>query len=77
MANSHIKKQPKWIYLKVIQADYGYGWDDIGFYHTNDRQDMAEMRGDLRSYRENEPASFRIINRRVPNTEEGRRSLHA
>lgn len=54
--------------VKVLQGNYGYGWDDLVEY---DKEDSAELKQDLRSYRENERnARFRVITRRVPLGEE-------
>lgn len=54
--------------VKVLQGNYGYGWDDLVEY---DKEDSAELKQDLRSYRENERnAQFRVITRRVPLGEE-------
>lgn len=50
--------------VKVLQGNYGYGWDDLVEY---DKEDSAELKQDLRSYRENEKnAQFRVVTRRVP-----------
>lgn len=62
--------------VKVLQGNYGYGWDDLCQYEMND---TAEIKQDLKSYRENERGvSFRVIQRRVPNpayTEQGQSSI--
>lgn len=53
--------------VKVIQANYGYGWDDEAIY---DRDEYDQIRHDLAEYRVaaiNNPAFFRVITRRVPN----------
>lgn len=50
--------------VKVLQGNYGYGWDDLVEY---DKEDSAELKQDLKSYRENERnAQFRVVTRRVP-----------
>lgn len=48
----------------VLQGNYGYGWDDLCEY---DRDQYGECKADLKAYRENQPANYRIIQRRVPN----------
>lgn len=30
------KRKNKYIYYKVLQGNYGYGWDDLCFYDTAD-----------------------------------------
>lgn len=51
--------------VKVLQGNWGYGWDDLGEY---DKYDNGECKADLKAYRENDPtASYRVIFRRVPN----------
>ena len=58
--------------VKVLQGNYGYGWDDLIEYDVKDFNgnilDMnKEIKNDLRDYRENErDASHRVITRRVP-----------
>lgn len=47
------------IYIKVIQGNYGYGWDDLVCYEftgdeANDSQMRKELRDDFKSYCENE-----------------------
>lgn len=51
--------------VKVLQGNWGYGWDDLCEY---DKYDNGECRADLKSYQENDPsARYRVIFRRVPN----------
>lgn len=50
--------------VKVLQGNYGYGWDDLIEYEVND----VSAKQDYRDYEENEPQyAHRIIRRRVPN----------
>ena len=50
----------KWIYLHVLQGNYGHGWEDIA-----QSEKRAEMVADRTSYRDNAPEwSYRIIQRR-------------
>ena len=55
----------KYIYYKVLQGNYGYGWDDLCSYDTADADEMKELRDDIKSYRENEHIPLRVIRRRV------------
>lgn len=49
--------------VRVLQGNYGYGWDDLCQY---DREEYSEARDDIKAYRENAPEySYRIITRRV------------
>ena len=58
--------------VKVLQGNYGYGWDDLIEYDISDfNGDILamnkEINNDLRDYRENEKdAPHRVITRRVP-----------
>lgn len=58
--------------IKVLQGNYGYGWDDLIEYDISDfNGDILamnkEITNDLRDYRENEKdAPHRVITRRVP-----------
>ena len=52
----------RYLYLNVLQGNYGYGhgWEDLC-----QSEDRREMREDLRAYRENAPEyQYRIIRRR-------------
>ena len=63
-----MKKVPKTIPVKVLQGNYGYGWDDLIEYDAKDTKEMKELRDDFKTYRENEPnALHRIISRRISN----------
>lgn len=61
-----MKKTTKYQYLKVIQAFICGQWNDYTAYDANDREQMLELRDDLKSYIENEPYPFRVISRRMP-----------
>jgi len=52
-------KQTKFVYLHVLQGNYGQGWEDLSA-----SESRKEMRSDLRDYRQNEGGSYRIIKRR-------------
>lgn len=54
--------------VKVLQGNYGSGWDDLVTYELDDRESLKRDRKD---YDENEPnVPHRIITRRVPIKEE-------
>ena len=55
----------KYIYYKVLQGNYGYGYDDLCSYDTSDAEQMKELRDDIKAYRENEGIPLRVIRRRV------------
>lgn len=57
----------KYSYEYVIQANYGYGWDDVDFYEKN-AQGFKDAKSSLKTYRENETqAHHRMITRRTLN----------
>lgn len=68
-----MNKVKKYTYYKVIQGNYGYGWDDedfhecdsTGFIHTKDARDALKY--NLKSYRENGGGRYRVIQRRELN----------
>ena len=63
----------KYTYVKVLQGLYGglYGWEDISEVPNSDREAITELREDLLSYRESMPEyPYRIVMRRVPNSQE-------
>lgn len=57
-------KQNKYINIFVLQANYGYGWDDLT---TSDN--WGEIKTDKRAYARNDTAPLRIIKRRVLNAQ--------
>jgi hypothetical protein len=59
-----MKTQNKYVYLFMLQGQYGQGWEDITAEETH-----KEARARLKEYLENEGGSYRIINRRELNTE--------
>ena len=64
-------KQNKYIYCKVIQSNFGYGWDDEVTYNTADKDEMNEYKTDIKDYRQNARENgyrIRTIERRVKNT---------
>ena len=58
---AYLARSPKTELLHVVQGNYGHGWEDL-----TASADYAEARRDLKSYRENDPAPTRLINRRSP-----------
>lgn len=61
-------KQNKYSYVKVLQGNYGYGWDDVHEFCQS--EGIRERKQTLKTYRENERnATHRIIDRRVLNEE--------
>ena len=51
--------------VKILQGNYGYGWDDLCQY---EKHDYGEIKSDLRVYRENERQyAHRVITRRIKN----------
>ena len=68
MRRKHTGRNNKYIYLFVLQGNYGYGWDDLCSYDTNEEGWYKEYRDDVKAYRENEPGvPHRSIYRREPN----------
>ena len=49
--------------IKVLQGNYGYGWDDIVEY---EQSEYSEIKDDMKDYHENEPQyRHRVVTRRV------------
>ena len=57
-------KQNKYSYVKVIQGNYGYGWEDVSTY---DKQEFSTAKNDLKEYRLSNTGVYRVIDRRVLN----------
>ena len=57
-------KQNKYSYVKVIQGNFGYGWEDVSEY---DKQEFATVKNDLKEYRLSNTGAYRVIDRRVLN----------
>lgn len=61
-------KTPKTKLVKVLQGNYGYGWDDLCEYDPKNEGQMKELRDDFKTYKKEEPSvHHRIIERRIPN----------
>ena len=56
----------KYTYYKVLQSNSGYGWDDEVFYDKSNKEQLKELREDIKSYRA-ENIQIRIIERRELN----------
>lgn len=57
-------KTNKYRYVKVIQGNFGYGWEDVSEY---DKQDFSIVKNDLKEYRLSNTGAYRVIDRRVLN----------
>ncbi len=57
-------KQNKYSYVKVIQGNYGYGWEDVCEYN---KQEFSTVKNDLKEYRLSNTGAYRVIDRRVLN----------
>lgn len=57
-----MKKPTKYLYLHILQGNYGYGhgWEDL-----TSEESYHEIRARLKEYRENEGGTYRLIKRRV------------
>lgn len=57
----------KYTYYKVLQSNYGYGWDDVMFFDLADST-VQERKQALKEYRLNQSnAQHRFISRRELN----------
>ena len=54
-------KQTKYRYVKVIQGNFGYGWEDVSQY---DKQEFSTVKNDLKEYRASNTGVYRVIDRR-------------
>ena len=59
-------KTTKSTYYKVLQSNSGYGWDDEVFYDKSNKEQMKELREDIKAYRA-ENIRTRVIERRELN----------
>ena len=55
-------KTIKYTYYKVLQSNSGYGWDDEVFYDKSNKEQMKELREDIKAYRA-ENIRTRVIER--------------
>ena len=56
----------KYIYYKVLQSNSGYGWDDEVFYDKSNKEQLKELKEDIKAYRA-ENIQIRVIERRELN----------
>ena len=56
----------KYTYYKVLQSNSGYGWDDEVFYDKSNKEQMKELKEDIKAYRA-ENIQIRVIERRKLN----------
>lgn len=56
----------KYSYVKILQSNFGYGWDDVLEFSKD--EGIKERKAMLKAYRENQKnAMHRIIDRRIKN----------
>ena len=56
----------KYTYYKVLQSNSGYGWDDEVFYDKSNKEQLKELKEDIKAYRA-ENIQIRVIERRELN----------
>ena len=56
----------KYTYYKVLQSNSGHGWDDEVFYDKSNKEQLKELREDIKAYRA-ENIQIRVIERRELN----------
>ena len=56
----------KYTYYKVLQSNSGYGWDDEVFYDKSHKEQLKELKEDIKAYRA-ENIQIRVIERRELN----------
>ena len=54
----------KYKYLKVIQGNFGCGWEDVCDY---EKDEFSQVKRDLKEYRLSNTGPYRVINRRALN----------
>ena len=59
-----MSKQNKYSYVKVIQGNFGYGWEDVC---EHNKQEFPTVKNDLKEYRLSNTGVYRVIDRRVLN----------
>lgn len=60
----------KFLYLYILQGFYAQGWEDL-----TASEERAEVRANLKEYRDNERGIYRIIKRTEPNPEHVRKPI--
>ena len=64
------KRINKFLYLYILQGFYGQGWEDL-----TASENRAEVRDNLKDYRDYERGTYRIIYRVEPNPEHVRKPI--
>lgn len=59
-------KKNKYVYLWVIQGNYGYGWEDLSSYDKKEYS-YGDVKYDIKEYRISDNYPKRIIERRELN----------
>lgn len=59
-------RKNKYVYLWVIQGNYGYGWEDLSSYNKKEYS-WGDIKHDVKEYRINDTYPKRIIKRRELN----------
>lgn len=66
-------KARKYTYYKIIQGNYGHGWNDEGFHECDStgfistKEGRDALKDNLKAYRENGGGSYRVIKRKELN----------
>ena len=60
----------KYLYLYILQGFYALGWEDL-----TASENRAEVRANLKDYRDNERGNYRIVYRVEPNPEHVRKLI--
>ena len=70
-------KTTKYAYYKVIQGNYGWGWNDEDFHLTDSLGrfrsgvDQQRFKDNLKAYRDNGGGVYRVIKRKELNLTKG------
>lgn len=59
-------RKNKYQYLKVMQQFIEDQWADVVAAEQSDKEEMRQLRADIKAYRENDPYPIRVISRRIP-----------
>lgn len=75
-------RQRKYIYLLVLQGNYGHGWEDLTAEDKHSGRNeygtpWLRIRQSLKDYRKNEGGTYRIIERRELNQDYSTGERHA
>lgn len=66
-------KTPKYKYNKIIQGNYGHGWEDVSEYDCNSSGSMSKeerelLKNDLKEYKASGQGTYRVIFRKSNNS---------